>query len=305
MVHSVIDIGTNTILLLIAQKSYDSDFNVLHDEHNISRLGSGIVKKGEISKDAFDRVENFLKRYIFLSEQFNVDKIISVGTSGLRSATNRNQFLIEMKNRTGLDISILSGLEEAEGSYIGGLYDLNVKEDYRVLIDIGGGSTEVVYGFGNKIIDKISIEIGAVKIKEKFYIEQPIDKKVIDQARYFIREKFSEIFDIPGNPTFVGVAGTVTTLGEMEHTTNKNIPKEVNGKILTIENVRNLSFILNLLDINRIKKIPQVNPERADLLPAGSLILEEYMNKFEINELVVSTSGLRYGVMKNSFMNFT
>lgn len=306
MTYSVIDIGTNTILLLVASRLSEGinshngqNFAVLHDEHNIARLGAGITKTNQISSQAFSRAEQFLLRYKFLSQQFGCNKIIAVATSAVRSAENQHEFIQEMKHRTGIDISVISGVEEAELTYLGAVNSLNPPSgSHNIVIDIGGGSTEIIHGYGETIVQKVSIEIGAVRLKELFYNEQPVEKKVLNEIRDYLSSAFDIAIELPINAHLIGVAGTVTSLGEIALGTNKNIPQQIHGKVVELAVINSLSFMLNLFDLNQIKSIPQVNPLRADLLPAGAMILENFMLKFKLPQITVSTAGLRYGLMQ-------
>ncbi len=191
-----IDIGTNTLLLLIVDVK-DGKIIPLHNSQFIARLGKNVDSSGLIQKEAFDRVLNALIEFKKISEKFGVERIFAIGTSALRDAKNRDEFLNFIKEKTGIEIKVISGEEEAKLTYLGAVSGLDKKflKTKITVIDIGGGSTEVILGSGFEIEKFVSLNIGTVRITEKFLKHSPPLDEEINDAKFYIQKEFEKIKD--------------------------------------------------------------------------------------------------------------
>src|ERR1035437_3510954 len=169
---AVLDIGTNTVLLLIAEVE-GQNLRVLKDDHAIARLGEGVDRTGRISEEAYQRFLSILREHEKSIQSMNVQRIIAVGTSALRDAKNRDEILRRTKEETGIEIEILTGEDEARWSYVGGLFGMNDVENATV-IDIGGGSTEISFGDGHEFTHGVSLDIGALRLTERCFKTSPV-----------------------------------------------------------------------------------------------------------------------------------
>jgi len=296
MIFSTIDIGTNTILMLTLQRSEGEAVRVLGDEHEIARLGKGVDATRTIMPETFDRVAGYLLRYRSIAGDLGSERIIAFGTSALRDARNREEFIVAMRERTGIAIDLLSGEEEAELTYRGALFGLPDGNGLYGVIDIGGGSTEIAHGVGSRLERGVSVDIGAVRITERFIPVFPPLSDQIDAARSYAREALREAIDLPDGLTMVGVAGTATTLGAIAIGMERFDADELNGARLTRSAIGRITSDIASMPLDRIKTIPQVHPDRADVLLGGALILDEFMSRYDLSAITVSTRGVRYGV---------
>ena len=173
-----IDIGTNTILMLIAEIGKDGAMEVLRDEHTIARLGKGVDEKGSIQKETFARISNILKDLRSIARYYNVDRIIACGTSALRDAKNSREFLDFIEQEVNLKINVISGIEEAELTYLGATSDLkpDISGHRYAVLDIGGGSTEISFGNRSCMESAYSIDIGSVRLTERILKQSPPDQ---------------------------------------------------------------------------------------------------------------------------------
>jgi exopolyphosphatase/guanosine-5'-triphosphate,3'-diphosphate pyrophosphatase len=297
MTLSVIDIGTNTILMVTAAVEPDGSIVVLGDEHEIARLGKGVDAARMITPETFDRVAEYLNRYVEVATSLGSERIIAFGTSALRDARNNGEFIAAMYARTGLTIRILSGEDEARQTYLGAFFGMHLRAHRRGVLDIGGGSTEIAYGDSRRVEKSISLDIGAVRVTERFLKGLPAEKKRIDEAREFVRGELAACFDIPEKTLVVGVAGTVTTLGAISIGQSDFKAEELNRVRLGGESIAEMAERLPGLTLDQVIAIPGVHPGRADVLPAGAIILDEFMKRQRLKEIVVSTRGVRYGVL--------
>ncbi len=295
MILSTIDIGTNTILMVTLELLDDGSIRVIGDQHAIARLGKGVDATRQIQPDAFDRVSERLLRYREISESLGADALVAFGTSALRDASNRDEFFTAMHEQTSITIEMLTGDEEAELAYSGSLFGMQVPDGNCAVLDIGGGSTELALGCDGRFLQGASVDIGAVRITERHLGTAPVSVTSIEVARDYARELLGDLPPLPATTTVVGVAGTVTTLGAIALKLVEFIPALLDGFALSATEIHAITERLSRLSIDEIRAMPGVHPDRADLLLGGAIILDEFMGIKGLQEIVVSTRGVRYG----------
>ncbi len=303
MKQAVIDIGTNTCLLLIADSVRVGEIQILHDVHNITRLGAGVDKTKHIQRESYERLKTILKEYKKILIENSVGPVAIIGTSALRDASNRDVIISKVKEECVFEIELLSGTDESLFSYRGAMCGLQSHELQGIVaaLDIGGGSTELSIGENGKYLHGKSINIGAVRIKERFLSK--INEESVESARECIRSEFKKAFDSTiQNHRLIAVAGTPTALAAMKLQLQIFDARKVNGTVLTIEEIDGLVKELFILsDRQLIHKYPAVHPSRADILPSGALILQEILKYLNLKKVRVSSYGLRYGIMIREF----
>ena len=293
-----LDIGTNTVLLLIVE--VDSErIRVIRDDHAIARLGEGVDRTGRISDEACERFLSVLTVHSATIKANNVDHIAAVTTSAVRDAENRDEIIRRAKEGTGIEIELLSGDDEAQWTYRGALLGANLETEGSVgVVDIGGGSTEISIGDGKHFESGVSMDIGAVRITERCFPTVPVSHLAIDQARRMIRETLHQSIPIPLKfSRLIAVAGTPTTLAAMDQLLFQFDAARVQNYILRRDSVDRLLYIMSNIDTpTLLEHFPAINKARADILPAGTLILAEVMEFCSVRAVRVSTRGLRYGI---------
>jgi len=300
-----IDIGTNTVLLLVADAESVRQIRTLHEEQRIIRIGKNVDAQRNILPEGFEKCAGVLSEYARIAHDFACEKIVACGTSALRDAKNRGEFVSAMRKQTGVNIEVISGNEEALWTYRGGIGVLEERNTQELLlIDIGGGSTEFIQGDFASIRNKASLDIGSVRLTEKFIKHDPIRsaeesglrEKITQQFRTHLAE-----YKFQGLPLFVGVAGTCTTLAAMILKLTRYEPDQINGFIINLDELKKLVEMLHAKTLAEKKSIVGLEPERADVIYAGSVILLEAMRFFDLSELIVSNYGLRYGLVMREF----
>jgi exopolyphosphatase / guanosine-5'-triphosphate,3'-diphosphate pyrophosphatase len=302
---AALDIGTNTVLLLIADVD-GTTFHVLRDDHAIARLGEGVDRTHRISEAAYERFIFILREHQKTIKQFKCDRIIAVATSAMRDAENRDEIVERTKRDTGIEIEILSGDEEARLTYRGAVAGMTTPQPPPSLgggfcvVDIGGGSTEISVGKGDRFERGASIDIGALRLTERFFVSSPMSKEAREIARTAIRTALNH----PPAPSFlsrgsllIAVAGTPTTLAAMHLGLKAFDAASVHGYVLhrdDVEQLLNILFSVSTTEL--LERFPSVNKARADILPAGTLIFAEVMDRLGGEHITVSTQGLRYGI---------
>jgi exopolyphosphatase / guanosine-5'-triphosphate,3'-diphosphate pyrophosphatase len=295
MIISVIDIGTNTVLLLVAKVSPDGTLAPLLYEQRIPRLGEAVDEHRTLRPDSMARVIKVLKEYGELSAPLRPEGTVVCGTSAVRDAANREEFVGLVAKETGYRLEVLSGEEEALWTYRGGISGVTGIERATV-IDIGGGSTEIIVGDRSRIMKKISLDVGSVRLTERYFRHDPPAPGELHAALQAVSTALGQAnFPFAGS-MLVGVAGTATTLAILDQGLRTFDVRAVTNYRLTLEAVDRLCAKLREMDTPGIQALSSAMEGRADVIVAGTLILREAMKKFGFNEAVVSERGLRYGL---------
>lgn len=295
-----IDIGTNTVLLLIVEILPDGSWRVLSDIQRIIRLGRNVDASRTIQPGGFDACAAVLSEYGEIIRNARCETTSAFGTSFLRDASNRDAFIEAMFNRTGIRIGVLSGEDEALWTFHGGrlVLDAARRDEPGSVIDIGGGSTEFITGSASSILFKKSLDIGAVRLTERFIHHDPVLPDEASQLREYLRDILAEqLAAMPPCGHLIGVAGTITTIAAMKQELRTYDPDRINGYVLPIDALRSFNRRLASTDLSARRAWPGLQPERADVILAGALILEESLTFLNSPAITVSDHGLRYGLI--------
>jgi exopolyphosphatase/guanosine-5'-triphosphate,3'-diphosphate pyrophosphatase len=299
---AVIDIGTNSALLLVAQRQ-GKDFISLHEESQTPRLGAGLAKTERIAPVSAERLICTLTHYRKISELLGAAKLIAVGTRVFRAAKNARQVIDKVTRQTGIRIRVLSAKQEAAYALGGALTGfLHIRKG--VLVDIGGGSTEFVLFKQRKIVHSLSIPIGAVVLAETGLRRfRHISDRRIEQVQNDIHRHFSrlprEYYGQSGG--VIAVGGTATTLAALNAELTKYNPERVHGAELTDKGIERYVQRFRAGTIADIRRSIPFDPARARVLPAGTFILAEVCKHLDIKRLRVSHRGLRWGIAQEQF----
>src|SRR5215510_11747975 len=296
-----LDIGTNTILGLIAELKEDGRFDVLDDLAEITRLGEGIQRTGRISSEAEERSLQVLKRYLERCKELFVEEIMAVGTSALRDAQNSAQVLSRFKKQLGLDVRVISGDEEAAYSFLAVRRGLPLNRRELLVVDVGGGSTEFIRGSETGVSQAVSINIGSVRLTEQFLHSDPVRKEECEKMQLVIERELALLphqwLKDASILTLVGIAGTFTTLAAVEKKLTRYAHGEVHGSRLTLSEVRRQVVLYQGKTIAERKAIHGLEPKRADVILAGATLIERIMSFFHIDQSIVSDHGVRFGLL--------
>lgn len=304
-----IDIGSNTILLLIADITPDGALIVVRDEQIIARLGKGVDASRRITAETFSRVLGFLQRLKATAEANGATNIVASGSSALRDARNGADFVRDVKTRIGLEIEALSGQMEAELTYRGAVSEFlrtpGAHRSYAVL-DIGGGSTELTIGEEGAVLRKASLDVGAVRLTERILKTSPPSSLAISQALNEVRSWISTLPRLLPTTRLIGVAGTVTTLAAIDLNLPVYDPKRVSGHFIRLETIEQIyEKLLTKSVVEMIRIFPQIQLGRADIILAGVIVLIEALKRFGVQGITASDRGLRYGLALREFSKAT
>ena len=292
-----IDIGSNTVLLLIAELSSSKIIPIVN-EYRIPRISSGLAKSGVISEESIKKLYDILEEYKLIIKEHNCEKTIVNGTQTLRVAKNSAIILNEIKNRFGFELSIVSGETEALYSFKGALTSFSDRNNY-IMIDIGGASTEVVFGNHDEIYFRKSFPIGVVTSKETFLKNNPPLENEITSLKSELATIFFELSQIDfKNSSTIAVAGTPTTLAALKQELTEYSEEGIEKSILTRNDLENYITEFRKLTYSEIKT--QFSPiiiGREDVILSGTIILYHLINLLGKDKLFVSGRGLRYGAI--------
>lgn len=299
------DLGTNTFLLLIADIGAGQVEPIL-DRETIVRLGKGVDAAGNLNAEAMQRGYACLREYVKLAQQYQVEKIFAVGTSALRDAANRAEFLNTALEQTGVHLEIISGEKEARLTFAGTLSNKTNLPGPIAVLDIGGGSTEVVIGeprlfsTGDNTLQARSADIGSVRLTERFAQNDPVlpeeVRRIRQQAETVMRATWPAA-SLAAVKTLLGTAGTITTLAAMAQEMRAYEPRRIDGFKLTRQKLGELSAELQRRTVAERCELPGLSAARADVILAGAIILETFLDLYKFPDLMVSDRGLRYGVL--------
>ena len=327
---AAIDIGTNSTRLLITElisrkDNYPLLNPVLRDMH-ITRLGKSLDKYGDISYENAGCTIEVLKKYLKTIKKHKVKKYMAAGTRVLRQAGNSAWFVNYIKSLLGLDISVISGQEEAGLSFNGAIRGIESairlktnnelsgfikfkpdNSDQNILVtDIGGGSTEFIYGsLGGGLSFSESIDIGSVNISERFLDDIVPDKSTIEIMNAFIRAKIKNIIEeikFKENFSFmVGLAGTVSALASTDLKLAIYDRDKIHGHVLCLNKIKDIQEGFCSLELKKRKTITGLEPERADIIIGGTAILLQAMSMLNIDKIIVSESDILEGIIYSIF----
>jgi exopolyphosphatase / guanosine-5'-triphosphate,3'-diphosphate pyrophosphatase len=293
---AAIDIGTNTCLLLIVDIDDSGILHIVDHQQRFPRIGRQVNRSNVIQQNAFNEVSAILSDYRTIAQTSHADRIIACATSAVRDANNKDDFLSFVQNSTGIMVELLSGPEEATLSYIGAISGLEDQSKPSVVLDIGGGSTEFSFSIKGNIHSQ-SLQIGAVRITEKYFSAQPPKRDEILHATECIDRILRSIDSHRFKDTMlIGVAGTVTTLACLVQDLKTFRLEKISGYILSLFHVETWLDRLTRMNTDDILQLSDATSGRADILTGGVLILSLFMRRFGFSEITVSERGLRYGL---------
>jgi len=291
-----IDIGTNTILLLIAEVD-PGRLNPLFDTETIVRLGEGVQHSGILSEEAMERGLKTLGEYLTRCNEMEVQKIFAIGTSALREAQNSSYFLQKVKERFDINVEIISGVEEARLSFLSVVKDLNEDEKPLLVVDVGGGSTEFILGHGTHVNQSVSLPLGSVRLTEAYLLSDPVRDAEWEEMNRAVQQM---LFQIPHPPTpfqMVAVGGTATTLASVEMELSEFFPERIHHFELKREALKRQLSQYRSKTLEQRRRIPGLAPARADVILAGGTILYQAMEELGCRSVSINCHGIRYGLL--------
>ena len=297
---AAIDIGTNSVHMIVVQVRPDRSFEVIDREKEMVRLGSGGLGGRALTDSSMTAALQVLSKFCRLAESHDVDEIVAAATSAVREADNGREFLTTVRQRTGIRVRVISGTEEARLIHRAAVYGVDVSDNAAVVLDIGGGSVELTRGTAAQIQVAQSAKIGVIRLSEQFVRSDPLTAR---DERRLVRCIQSEIADTVDQITglgfdrVIGTSGTILSLGQLAASEDGAVAADdLRNRRITAKQIRRLSRELAGMTLAERLRIPGFDPRRADLAVAGSILLDTILKKLGAKELTLCDLALREGL---------
>jgi exopolyphosphatase/guanosine-5'-triphosphate,3'-diphosphate pyrophosphatase len=285
----VVDIGTNSVLALLVDIAGDG-VKVISDKQKTTGLGEGLLKTGRLSNDAMSRTVEAIESFV---ENAEFDSASLIGTEALRVASNSAEFADIVENKTGQRPVIISGRQEAEFTFRGAILNLDLNPENVVIVDVGGGSTEIIRGVNDRITYMESIPMGALRLRESVAEDRLSAYKEYADDLMSRRNFFDSGLQVN---SIIGVGGTITSTAAIAAGLERFDPKIVHGHRINPGKLASIASRFEGINSMERRRLIPFDPQRADLILPGTGIFLAIMGIIGVNELIVSTGGLRFGV---------
>ncbi len=298
---AAIDVGTNSVLLLVADRNEQGAFTAVLERADITRLGRGVDQAKALAPDAIAETTAAIERFVAEARGLHAEGIAISATSAARDASNGQAFLDGVRARTGVSVDIISGDEEAKLSYGSAFADFG-GQGPLVVLDIGGGSTEFIFGDATGGIGfRHSFDVGSVRLTERFLRHDPPSATELAELGAMLDQTLHSLPKAPAEARVIGIAGTVTTLFSVARSLETYDAGRVHGQTLRLDEVRATVARLAALPVHLRRSVPGLQPRRADVIVAGGLILQRALELLGASQLTVSDRGLRWGLLVDRF----
>ncbi len=303
---AAIDMGTNSIHMVIVRiEPKLPSFTIISREKETVRLGDRCPQTGELKPEVMKRAIGTMRRFQEIAKSLNVEQIVAVATSAVREAPNGRDFLQEIATELELHVNLISGQEEARRIYLGVLSGMEFNNQPHIIIDIGGGSTELILGDGRDPRSLSSTKIGAVRLTSDFIRTDPISNTEFQYVQAYIRgmlerpvEELRSKLNPGEKPRLIGTSGTIETLATIQAREKFGIvPNPFTGYQLTLKELKELVNRLRKLSYSERAMIPGMTDKRSEIIIPGALILQEAMILLGADSLTLCERSLREGIV--------
>jgi exopolyphosphatase / guanosine-5'-triphosphate,3'-diphosphate pyrophosphatase len=293
---AVVDIGTNSTRLLVADVA-DGQVSQLERRSTVTRLGRGVDTSGQLAGEAVEEVCRTVAEYIETYESLGAERVNAIATSAVRDAANSGAFIAELRERFALDARILEGTEEARLVYLGALAE-RAEADSTLVVDIGGGSTELVVGSEGEVGFYTSLQAGTVRHTERYLRTDPPDPGELEGLASDVRSLIDAELTgaaIAAAGEGIAVAGTPTSLAAIDQELDPYDPERIHGYKLPLDSIQRMCSLLSSMTLEERLQVTGLHPGRAPTIVAGVVILIQVMRAFGLKEIEVSEHDILYG----------
>ncbi|MEA5515090.1 Ppx/GppA phosphatase family protein [Nodularia sp. UHCC 0506] len=303
---AAIDMGTNSLHMVVVKIDPTlPSFRIIAKEKETVRLGNRDITTGELKAEIIDKAITALRRFQEVAKTANAETIIAVATSAVREAPNGRNFLHRVEEELGLSVDLISGQEEARRIYLGVLSGMEFHNQPHIIVDIGGGSTELILGDSQEARSLTSTKVGAVRLTSEFIKNDPISDAEFQYLQAYTRGMLERsVEDVLANiklgesPRLVGTSGTIETLAMIHARENLDtIPSTLNGYEFSLKDLQNWVYRLRKMSNSEISHIPGMPDKRAEVILAGAVVLQEAMSLLGVESVTVCGRALREGVI--------
>lgn len=297
---AAIDIGTNSVHMIVVRVRPDFSFEVVDREKEMVRLGAGGLDGKKMTQESMNAALQALSKFQRLATSHQVDEILAVATSATREAENGGAFLKAIERKTGIRARLITGTEEARLIHLAAVYGVDTPKP-AVVIDIGGGSVEITRGTGREIEFARSFKMGVIRLTERYVDSDPISSRDERKMVEFISEqadRYLETIVEAGYDRVIGTSGTILSLGTVATAIDRGVaPTEVRNLRVPAKSLRKLRKSAVDMDLEERMHLPGLDPRRADLMVAGAILLDTILRRLGADEITLCDLALREGVL--------
>ncbi len=298
---AAIDIGTNSIHMIVVEVNTRYSFDVIKREKEMVKLGTGVFATNHLSNRAYREGIETITRYVNLADQLGVDEIITAATSAIREARNGGEFLDEVVQKTGIAPRVISGKEEARLIFLAVRNAIALEDENALVLDIGGGSTEAVVGNRTDVLFGSSMKLGVRRLLDMFENEGPIGREaqgVLESHIKYLAKEVMEGAKEAGFSRVIGTSGTIRSLGEAAHLQNggKDL-RTVNAEVVSRADIEQLTVQLLEAAPKKRSDIEGINKRRADAIHLGGVLLVQLLKMAEAEQITLCDASLREGLI--------
>ena len=298
---AAIDIGTNSIHMIVVRVRQDLSFEVIDREKEMVRLGAGGLDGRSLTPTAMTAALQTLSKFKRIAESNRVDEIVAVATSAVREADNGGDFIAQVAHTTGIRVRVISGTEEARLIHTAACYGVDTGGSPAVVVDVGGGSVEVSLGTANHVSQGRSFKLGVIRLTERFVKSDPISARDERRLTKYINKEIGPYLAVLARRRFdrvIGTSGTILSLGSLALSETSGVrPEDLRNRRVPAKALSRLRRRLTGLDLAARLQVPGLDPRRADIAVAGSVLLDVVLRRLGAQELTLCDLALREGLV--------
>jgi len=294
--YAVIDVGTNSVKFHVGERNADGSHRTIVDRADTTRLGESQGDDGVLNDTAIARTVDAIATMAAEAGRLGAVDIAAVGTAGLRRAPNRAALVDAARERAGVSVEVISGDEEGRLAYLAATSALPSARGRMVVFDSGGGSTQFTFGRDDQIDERFSLDIGAVRISERFGLDSSVSAETVSDALAALASEFDRLDGRPKPDAIVAIGGTSTNVAAVKHGLAKYDPDRVHGTVLDVAEIDRQIELYRTRTADERRQIAGLQPERAEVILGGACIIRTILDKLGGGPMTVSDRGLRHGV---------
>ena len=301
--YAVIDVGTNSVKLLVAERAGDGRWLTIRDRADVTRLGEGLAERGEISPVATARTADAIAAMAADARADGASAIAAIGTAAFRIAANRKAVVAAIAARTGVRVEVVPGEEESRLAYLAAKAGVGLGNGAVAVFDTGGGSTQLTFGHADRVDERFSVGVGALRYTERFGLARAVDDATLEAALTAISGDLARLDGHRRVDALVGMGGAITNIAAVSLRLATYDPHIVQGAVLDRAEIDRQLELYRTSDPETRRQVVGLHPARADIILAGACIVRTVMDKLARDELTVSDRGLRHGLLAERFGN--
>jgi exopolyphosphatase / guanosine-5'-triphosphate,3'-diphosphate pyrophosphatase len=299
---AAIDIGTNSIHMIVVRVRPDLSFEVVDREKEMVRLGAGGLDGRSLTPTAMTTAMQTLAKFRRLADSHKVDEIVAAATSAIREADNGGDFIADVGRQTGIKIRVISGTEEARLIHMAAVYGVHMGGTPAVVIDIGGGSIEVTLGTASTLTHARSFKLGVIRLTERFVRTDPLSGRDERRLVKYINKEIGQYLDTIAERRFdrvIGTSGTILSLGAVALSENSGVVRDeqLRNQRVPAKAIHRLRKRLSAIELEARLQLPGLDPRRADIAVAGSILLDSVLKRLGADDITLCDLALREGLV--------